>query len=192
MIHKISTTEAVNLIKVAKKKLSGLFSSVSIFNLVYEDTDLLSFSQNLKLMPPIRSKKDRLDLIKGLQENAIDIIVSDHTPMNPEKKDLEFQAAAFGAISLETAFSLTQTFIPSEISVDLWVEKVSLNPRKIFKLNDASLTEGKIANITWFHPTESWKYSVENIKSVSKNSPCISTNLQGKVLGTFYKKIYIN
>lgn len=192
MIHKISTTEAVNLIKVAKKKLSGLFSSVSIFNLVYEDTDLLSFSQNLKLMPPIRSKKDRLDLIKGLQENAIDIIVSDHTPMNPEKKDLEFQAAAFGAISLETAFSLTQTFIPSEISVDLWVEKVSLNPRKIFKLNDASLTEGNMANITWFHPTESWKYSVENIKSVSKNSPCISTNLQGKVLGTFYKKIYIN
>ncbi len=192
MIHKISTSEAVNLLRSAKKKQSGLFSSVSIFNLVFEDSDLISFSQNLKLMPPIRSRKDRLDLIKGLQDSTIDIIVSDHSPMNPEKKDLEFQAAAFGAISLETSFALSQTFISDEINPDLWVEKASINPRKIFNLTDASIKVGNIANITWFNPTKSWNYSLENIKSVSKNSPCISKTLRGKVLGTFYKKIYIN
>ena len=192
LIHKISTSESVQLIRNAKLTLKDLFASVSIFNLAFEENSLEQFNHQLKLNPPIRSKKDREALINGLIDGSIDIICSDHTPMNPEKKELEFQSSAFGAISLETAYSLIQTFLNNEIDASLWVEKVAINPRKILNKEIVSLQENAVAELTWFHPDINWNYSDGFIKSISKNSPLKNSNLKGKILGVYNKNKFVS
>jgi dihydroorotase len=126
-------------------------------------------------------------LLKGLKDGSIDLIVSDHQPMNPERKDLEFQAAGFGAISLETAYSLMRTSLPEELSDELWVEKVAINPRKILGLNSDGISEGAEADLTLFDPGLSWTYRNENVRSLSRNSPLLGRNLVGKALGIVKK-----
>ncbi|MBK9270667.1 MAG: dihydroorotase [Saprospiraceae bacterium] len=187
LFHKLSSTEGISLIRNAKKNQRNIFSSVSVFNLVFEDKDLLDFDANLKLSPPLRASTDRNSLIKAVLDGTLDIIVSDHTPLNPEKKDLEFQAASFGAISLETAYSMIRTNLDKEISDELWVEKVALNPRKIFNLPEASIEENTMADLTIFDPNKTWVYELNQIKSLSKNSPLVGKKLKGRVEAIFKK-----
>ncbi len=187
LIHKLSTAEGLALIRNARKSNSRLFASVSVFNLAFEDKDLETFDANLKLFPPLRSAADRSALLKGLKDGSIDLIVSDHQPINPERKDLEFQAAGFGAISLETAYSLMRTSLPDELGDELWVEKVAINPRKILGLNSDGISEGAEADLTLFDPGLSWTYRNENVRSLSRNSPLLGRNLVGKALGIVKK-----
>jgi dihydroorotase len=114
LIHKISSADSLALIKNEKSNQKNLFASVSIFNLVFEDSDLGSFNVNLKLDPPLRSNKDRKALLKAINDGVIDIICSDHRPWDAEKKDLEFQSSSFGAISLETAYAAFTTYLSKE------------------------------------------------------------------------------
>ncbi|MEP7195100.1 MAG: dihydroorotase [Saprospiraceae bacterium] len=193
LLNKISCSESVSIIRKSKKTNPGLFTSVSIFNLFFTDRDLAEFPVNLKLIPPLRSTEDQKELWKGLKDGTIDVIVSDHSPMNPELKDLEFQNAAFGAISLETAFSLFVSSIKQNEDLELWIQKVSINPRQILSLPKMEITEGMNAEITWFNPNTAWKYSSEQIKSLSKNSPLVDKELKGKILAVFNKsKLFRN
>lgn len=105
---------------------------------------------------------------------------------------MEFQSSAFGAISLETAYSLIQTFLNNEIDASLWVEKVAINPRKILNKEKVSLQENVVAELTWFHPDINWNYSDGFIKSISKNSPLRNKSLKGKILGVYNKNKFIS
>lgn len=89
---------------------------------------------------------------------------------------MEFQAAAFGAISLETAYSLINTHLGDEITDEIWVEKVAIAPRKIFKLPECSIKENSTADLTIFNPNSVWEYQLEDVKSLSRNSPLIGKN----------------
>ncbi len=191
--HKISCQESVQLIKRAKKGNKNLFSSVSIFNLAFRDKDLLNFSTSLKLIPPLRGLQDQKALWQGLKEDTIDLIVSDHTPINAELKDLEFQNASFGAISLETAYSLFNEFGSTSMNHQcMWVQKVAINPREIFNLPTAIVEEGANAELTWFDPTSQWTYSNSKIKSQSKNTPVADQLLKGSSLGVYNKSNFYN
>ncbi|MBK6545629.1 MAG: amidohydrolase family protein [Saprospiraceae bacterium] len=190
LIHKVSSAESVLIIKTEKSKLANLFSSVSIFNLIFEDDQLENFNVHLKLDPPIRSKTDRKALIQAVKDGTIDIICSDHTPWDAEKKDLEFQTSAFGSISLETAFAAFCTYLAEDLSVEKWIEQVAINPRKILNLQAQTIQVGSNVDLSYFNPTMEWLYEKDRILSISKNSPFIGNKLKGKVLGTWTKGAY--
>ena len=67
---------------------------------------LVNLELFLKLSPPLRTEQDRLDLIKGVKNGTIDIIVSDHKPEDEESKRLTFQKCATGSSGIETFLSL--------------------------------------------------------------------------------------
>jgi dihydroorotase len=188
LIHKVSAEESVNLIKTEKKKQKNVYCSVSIFNLIFEDSNLDSFNVNLKMDPPFRSSNDRLALIKGIKDGSIDIICSDHIPWDVEKKDLEFQAAEFGAISLQTAYAAYNTFLSKELTQEQWVQLVAVNPARILNLSGSVIQEGNICELSWFNPDLKWTYDLASSHSLSKNSPFIGKTFTGKVLGTWTKK----
>ncbi len=190
LINKISCSESVRLIRKAKKDIATLFASVSIFNLTYKDSDMKEFPASLKVLPPLRSKSDQSDLWKGLSDNTIDIIVSDHHPLNPELKDLEFQNAGFGAISLETAFSLYNSNHLDNEHISQWIQKTAINTRDIFSLPKISIEEGSDAELSWYDPNAEWTYTQDKIKSMSKNSPVINQRLRSKVLGVYNKNSF--
>lgn len=190
LIHKLSTAEAVSQLKLDRSKIKNLYCSVSVFNLLYNDTQLEDFNTNLKLEPPLRSERDRKALVKGVQDGTIDIICSDHTPWDTEMKDLEFQSAAFGAINLETAFAAYSTLLSKELSIDQWVQAVSINPAKILQIPISTIQVGSTGDFTWFDPNKEWTYKLEDSASLSKNSPFIGKTFKGKVLGCYSKSSF--
>ena len=180
-ISLVSTKEAVELIRKAKKKGLPVSCDVAAHQLAYEDKDLLDFDTNLKINPPFRSATDHDAIRQGLSDGTIDAIVSDHTPHDEESKNLEFDHADFGITGLETAFSLAS--MHSGLSTEDIVEKLTSQPRHILRLEEISIAEGSVANLTFFEPEADWTFS--KTYSKSKNTPFLGQTLKGAVRGVF-------
>ena len=180
-ISSISTEGSVTLIKNAKKKGLPITTSVNAYNLAFEDTELLSWDTNFKVSPPLRGKNDIKALKKGLLEGTIDVICSDHRPEDEENKKLEFDLATPGMLGIQTMYALIN--MHSELSQAEIIEKIAINPRKIFGLEIPTIHKGSKANITLFSPTTEWILEKKDIRSQSYNSPLINKKLKGKPLG---------
>ena len=177
---KISTEGSVDLIKKAKRKSSNITASVSALNLLLTDQEMLGFDTNLKVLPPLRGKRDINALKSGLKDGTIDCIVSNHIPHDLETKNLEFGNAEFGAIGLQTTFAIANMALKD---VDLVIEKFAIGIRKILGIELPKIEVGESPNFTIFDPTLEWTFSTENNQSKSKNSPFLEKNLTGKVIG---------
>jgi dihydroorotase len=177
----ISTAGSVALIKAAKAKGLKITASVAVMNLVCDDSYLLEYDSNYKVMPPLRSIEDMKALLKGLQDGTIDFITSNHAPLDEESKNLEFPYADFGAIGLETAFSLAHTHIGKQIGLGNLVQKWAVNPRQLLSLEVPIIQEGATANFFVFNPDEEWTFSSKDIHSKSKNTPFIGWKLKGRI-----------
>lgn len=187
----ISTKAGVELIRQAKAKGLPVSCDIAAHQLAFTDADLKDFDTNLKVNPPFRSQEDIEALQQGLADGTIDVIVSDHNPQDEESKNLEFDMADFGIIGLETAFSVANTY--SNLSIDKIIEKLTISPRKLLRLQNVSIKEGNQANLSIFDPSQEWIYESKNIQSKSKNSPFIDKKLTGKVKAIVNKgKIFIN
>ncbi len=189
-VSNISTAGSVALLKQAKTRGLSVTSSVAIMNLVEDDTALLDFGTNLKVLPPLREKTDINALKKGLKNGTIDLISSNHMPWEEEAKNLEFPYAKFGAIGLETTYALCNSQLSDSLSQEEMVKLLGHNPRSVLGLAIPKIEEGANANLTIFHPNKEWTYERKNIQSKSKNSPFIGRTFKGKVLGVVNKGHY--
>jgi dihydroorotase len=177
----ISTTHAVELIRDAKQKGIKVTCDVAAHNLVLTDEALEGFDSLYKVKPPLRTQADVNALIAGLKDGTIDAIVSQHTPHEIEFKDVEFEVAEYGIIGLQTTFALA---IKAGLPVELIVEKLSVNPRKILNIDAVVFAEGQPANLVLLDTSADWEYTRAVNRSKSYNSPFIGQNLKGKVLLT--------
>jgi dihydroorotase len=180
-IPTISTPKSASLIKDAKKKGLQVTCSVSAHHLTLTDDELQDFDGNLKVTPPLRTIKDAKALIKAVKEGVIDIITSDHNPIDIEHKKVEFSAAKNGTIGLESLFGA----INSVLSLNESIDCITHAPRRIFNIESTSIAVGDKANITFFNPTLAYTFAKENILSTSKNSAFLGKELNGKAYGIF-------
>ncbi|HSP12293.1 MAG TPA: dihydroorotase [Salegentibacter sp.] len=182
-IPTISTEKSVKLIKDAKKKGLDVTCSVAIHNLLLTDELLNEFDTNAKLLPPLRTKKDSKALINGLKDGTIDMVTSDHMPIDTEHKKVEFDNALFGSIGLESAFGALNTIFTPEESIDLLTRG-----KERFKINNPEITEGNPANLSLFEVKEEYTFGLEHILSNSKNSIFLGKKMKGKALGIVTEK----
>ena len=182
LLH-LSTKEAVGLLKQFKSKKQLITAEVSPHHLYFVDEDIDSFDTNLKVAPPVRSKKDRKALIEGIKSGLIDCIATDHAPHTLEDKETTFNEAAFGMIGLESCFGVVNKVLVKEngMSLKSLIEKITINPRKVMNLETNLFATGSKAQITIFDPNEKWKFKNSHILSKSSNSPFIGKDLVGKV-----------
>jgi dihydroorotase len=179
-IPTISTAKSVELIRNAKAKGLKISCSVAVHNLVLTDEKLDGFDTRFKVSPPLRTEADRKALITGVLDNTIDMITSDHNPIDIEHKKMEFDGAKNGTIGLETAFgALTKV-----LRLEKVIEKLTSGKNR-FGIENSSLKEGSIANIALFNPNVNWTFNKENILSKSKNSAFIGQEMKGKVYGIY-------
>ena len=178
----ISTERSVELIREAKKKGLQVTCDVAVHHLLLTDEALMGFDSQYKVKPPLRTQKDVKALLKGLKDGTIDVIVSQHTPHEVEFKDVEFEVAEYGMISLQTAFAIA---LEAGLSVDTIVQKMSINPRKILNVEVPVIAEGQHANLVVFDKDAEWTYDKSNNKSKSYNSPFIGRKLKGSILLTY-------
>ena len=176
----ISCAESVNLIREAKKKGLSITSDVHASHLVFNEKDVLDFDSNFKLMPPLRRESDRIALWEGLKDGTIDTIVSDHRPFDKEEKDVEFDNASFGNISLQTVFSSLKN--AKEFDLDTVLKALTTNARNILGIENSPINENSVADLTVFDPNKKWVFKKSDVISSTTNSPFIDTELTGNVI----------
>ena len=188
-IPTISSAKSVDLIRDAKKKGLQVTCSVAAHYLVLTDDELHNFDSNFKTNPPLRTKEDIKALQKGVKNGVIDIITSDHNPIDIEHKKVEFSEAKDGVIGLESAFGAVNSVLELADFISCFTSK----PKTIFGIENHSIIEGNTADITFFNPTEEITFTKKHILSTSKNSPFINKKLKGKVYGIYANnKLIIN
>jgi dihydroorotase len=182
-IPTISTAKSVQLIKEAKAKGLNLTCSVAVHHLVLTDEKLEGFDTRYKVSPPLRTETDRKALLKGIKDGTIDMITSDHNPIDIEHKKMEFDTAKNGTIGLESTFGALMTVLPLETII----EKLTQG-KSTFGIESNSITEGVKANITLFNPEGKSIFTKSNILSKSKNSAFLGMEIKGKVYGIVNQK----
>jgi len=178
----ISTKGAVERIRAAKAEGLRVTCSVPVLNLVQDESALASFDSRFKVMPPLRSAADREALQEGLLDGTIDMIVSNHQPLEEELKKLEFSYAEFGSTGLETLYALCCTYLDSWLEEEQLVEKIAYRPRQIFGLPLPEIAVGQPAELTIFHPEAAWTYERDQVYSRSFNSPYLGQPLRGRAI----------
>ncbi len=181
-IQHVSTRRALEIIEEARTKGVRVTCEVTPHHLILDETVLDSYNTNFKMNPPLRSPADRDALVRGIKSGLIDAIASDHAPHTEDDKNVEFNAAPFGVIGLETTVPLIwDRFVSKkEISVRKFVELLSVNPAKILNLKGfGKIDKGLSANITVINPNKEIIIKGEKFASKSKNTPFEGWKLKG-------------
>jgi dihydroorotase len=180
-IPTISTAKSVKLIKEAQKKGLNVSCSVSAHHLCLTDSELKNYDTNYKVKPPLRTSKDIKALQKGVKDGTINMIVSDHFPLDIENKKKEFAHAKSGTIGLESFFGA----VNSVLDLSEFIKKITEEPRNIFGVETPQIKVGHQANLTFFNPKINTTFTEKDILSTSKNTAFLGKELKGVVYGIF-------
>ena len=184
-IAHVSTAGSVDLIRDAKRRGVRVTAETAPHYFCLSEEALTEFDTRLKMNPPLRSTADIAAIKKGLRDGTLDAIATDHAPQSSIEKEVEFEYAANGIIGLETSLGLSLRLVDEGIlTLTQLVEKMSLNPAKILRLNKGTLKPGADADITIVDPEKAWTVDVKKFRSKSRNSPFGGWQLKGKVTHT--------
>ncbi len=188
-IAHMSVKEGVELVRRAKEEGLPVTCEVTPHHLLFSDEDLGTFNTNLKMNPPLRTPEDIAALERGIKEGVVDVFASDHAPHTLEDKDVEFDAAPFGILGLETMLGvvLKQVVQRSILPLEQALQKMIVNPRQILNLPVPQLKKGEPANLTIFSPDVPFTYDLKASKSKSRNAPYDGMEFPGKVFGVINK-----
>ncbi|WP_111682681.1 dihydroorotase [Winogradskyella tangerina] len=177
-IPTISTARSVELIRAAKAKKLDVSCSVAIHNLVLTDDELNGFDTRYKVLPPLRTQKDCDALIEGLKDGTIDMVTTDHNPIDIEDKKVEFDHAMYGTIGLESAFGALQTEFTTKKAIQLLTQGKSR-----FGVKTNTIALGEDADLSLFNPDARYTFRKSDITSRSKNSAFLGKELKGITYG---------
>lgn len=181
VIQHISTREGVELVRQAKKKGARVHAEATPHHFTLTEEAVIEKGTLAKMNPPLRTGEDRLAIIEGLRDGAIDLIATDHAPHSREEKERELTSAPSGIIGLETALSLgiRELVEPGYLTFPQLFHRMSTAPADLYKIPGGRIREGKEADLVLFHPEETWV--AEKFVSKSSNSPFIGETMKGVV-----------
>jgi dihydroorotase len=151
------------------------------------DEACANYDTNYKMNPPLRSGADQAALREALADGTIDAIATDHAPHALFEKEVEYTAAPFGIIGLETCWGLVgrELIRPGVLDVRDAVYKLAVAPREILGLPVPVLEEGAEANLTVFDAETVWTFESRHIHSKSHNTPFVGAEMVGRAWGVY-------
>ena len=179
----ISTSAAVRLLRAAKAERLPVTAEATPHHLLLTDERVASFEQSLKINPPLRSERDRSEVVAALEEGIIDCVATDHAPHAPHEKEVPFEDAPFGTIGLETAFAALYggLVVPGRLSLGRLIEALSAGPCRCLGIDAPRLEVGAPADLCAVDLNEEWSVSAEDLVSKSRNSAFLGERVQGRV-----------
>jgi dihydroorotase len=186
-IAHISTKNAVEAVRRAKKEGVNVTCEVAPHHFTLTDFAVEGYDTNTKMSPPLRSDEHVEALLRGLKDGTIDAIATDHAPHHGDEKALEYDRAPFGITGLETAVGLAfeKLVHPGVIDLVRLVELFSANPAKIFRMQGrGTLAPGSAADVTIIDPQLKWTFNVSESRSKSRNSPFDGHKFRGAAVAT--------
>ena len=185
----VSTKDSVDIIKSFQAKGVNVTADTSPHHIFFNEENILDYNSNAKVYPPLRTEKNRKEIIKAIKNNIITCISSDHTPCSSEDKERDIANAPFGTISLESSFSLSCTaLIKSGLDITDVINLFTKGPREILGMGKEYIEEGNDANLVVINPKKKLTFQGSDIYSKSKNSIALGQNLTGKIDLTICRK----
>lgn len=185
-IQHISTEEGVELVREARKKAAqngrnNIHAEATPHHFSLTEDAVIQYGTLAKMNPPLREERDRRAIINGLKDGTIDIIATDHAPHSKEEKEKPLTEAPSGIIGLETALPLGVTNLVDKdaLTMDELIERMSVNPAKMYGLQAGTLSQGAPADIVIFDAKA--EQTFESFASKSQNSPFTGQKLKGVV-----------
>lgn len=179
----ISTKQSIDLLRDARNRGIKVTAEACPHHFSLCDEFITTADTNTKMNPPLRSRENMVEVQKALKEGVITVIATDHAPHTSEEKARDYASAPFGIVGFETALSLgvtnlvkTGVLTPMEL-----IEKMTINPAEIIKIDRGVLAEGKAADIVIVDPDEEYVVNCDEFESKSKNSPFGGFTLTGRV-----------
>ncbi|MBI2973732.1 MAG: dihydroorotase [Armatimonadetes bacterium] len=182
----VSSAGSVRMIREAKRRGVTVTAEVTPHHLVLTDESVQGFDAAFKMNPPLRTPADVEAVREGLLDGTIDAIATDHAPHAPEEKMVEFDAAPFGVIGLETALGVVWTALvqTGALTPADAIMKLSTAPASILKIPGGTLRPGSPADLVLIDPNRKWTVDAATFASKSRNTPFQGWTMTGKAVMT--------
>ncbi len=190
---RLSSAAGVALLRQAKADGLNVTADVSIHSLHLIDHDIGYYDSNARLNPPLRQQRDRAALRAALADGTIDALVSDHTPVAADAKQLPFAEAEPGATGLELLLPLALKWgqAPDGPGLMRALAAVTQTPAEVLggalgtlQASCGRLVEGGLADLCVFDPDARWQVTPEQLRSQGKHTPFAGLELTGRVRST--------
>lgn len=179
---RLSTARGVEMVRSAKSEGLPITCDVAVHHLHLSDIDIGWFDTRCRVMPPFRSTRDRAALRAGLKDGTIDLVCSDHTPVDDDGKQVPFGEAEPGATALELLLPLVLSWASREgVALNTAIERVTLDAADVLGVDAGHLSAGAPADLCIFAAEEPWRVEAAALKSQSKNTPFLGHELVGRV-----------
>lgn len=181
-----STYESVKMVELAKAQGIQVTAEVCPHHFTLTSEDIIPGDTNYKMNPPLRTKRDVEELIRGLKSGIMDVISTDHAPHSADDKNTNFKNAPFGIVGLETSAALTYTELvrPGHLTMVEMAEKMSYNPAQILKSDKGVIQQGHPADLVIFDAEAEYVIDPKQFASKSHNTPFGGRKVNGKVTTT--------
>jgi len=181
-LARLSTHDGVVRVRAAKKAGLPVTCDVAIHHVHLCDVDIGWFNAHCHLIPPLRGARDRAALRAGLIDGTVDLICSDHTPVDDDAKQLPFAEAEPGATALELLLPLTLKWAREEkLPLSAALDRITAAPARVLGLDAGHLAPGADADVCVFDPELHWVVAPSALRSQGKNTPFLGLELSGKV-----------
>lgn len=183
-IQHISTKEAVELVRQAKKKSSHIWAEATPHHFTLTEDAVIKHGTLAKMNPPLREEADRKAIIEGLRDGTIDMIATDHAPHSAEEKAKPLTEAPSGIIGLETSLSLgiRELVNPGYLTMKQLMEKMSLAPARLYHLDAGYLAENGPADLMILDEKAEW--IAGDYESKASNTPFTGEKMPGVIVYT--------
>jgi dihydroorotase len=183
----LSTTGSVRLIREARARGVRISGEVCPHHIALTDEAIQNFDTNYKVNPPLRSQPDVDALLEGIADGALSILCSDHAPHADFEKEVEFDAAPFGIVGLETQLGLFLDLLVHKhgtIDVARLIGMYTVEPARLLNIDAGTLSVGSRADVTLISPELEWIVKINQFQSASRNSPFDGWKLKGRAVRT--------
>ncbi|MCC7327748.1 MAG: dihydroorotase [Burkholderiales bacterium] len=179
---RLSCAQSVELVRAAKRDGVAVSADVAVHHLHLSDVDIGWFDSDAHLVPPLRTTRDRDALRAGIADGTIDLICSDHAPVDEDSKQVPFAEAEPGATGLELLLPLTLKWASEDqIALPVALAKITSEPARLVGAGAGDLGVGCIADVCVFDPQAWWRVERSALRSQGKNTPFLGLEVQGRV-----------
>ncbi len=183
----VSAAGSMRLLREARARGVKISGEVCPHHIALTDESIQNFDTNFKMNPPLRSQRDVDALLEGIADGTLSILASDHAPHAEFEKEVEFDAAPFGVVGLETELGIFIDLLVhkhGKIDIRRLIEMYTIEPARLLKIEAGTLSSGAVADVTLIDPNLEWAVKIDTFQSASRNSPFNGWKLKGRAVRT--------
>lgn len=175
-----------NNISLKEKRITA---EVCVHHLFFNDSWYEKKGNQIKCNPAIKSEIDRQGIWKGLLENNIDIIATDHAPHTWDEKQEPYLLAPAGLPLVQHSLPIMMNFVNNGmLSIEKMVEKMCHAPADCFRVRERGyLREGYFADLVLVD-----LHKENTIRNKDVRYKCAWTPFDGEILKGTVEHTFVN